>query len=198
MLQLGATYRSSVNLNFDGNAHFDNVPPPYAGTFKDQAASTNLKLPDTFGFGVAYRPIPELALDLDINYFAWQQFQAIDIKFDNPQLNTYEAKQWHHTWNYRIGAEYTLNEHIQLRGGILYDLNPSPTYTLLPDMPDADRLNFGLGMTYRFGAFRIDAGYQFIYFLGRDQQSPILSPQYNPASYSATAHVFALTFGFKI
>jgi long-chain fatty acid transport protein len=198
VLQFGATYRSSVKLDFDGQAHFDNVPAPYSGIFVDQGAHTQLKLPDTFGFGVAYRPIPELALDFDVNYFAWQQFQAIDIKFDNPALNTYEAKQWHHAWNYRIGGEYTLNEHIQLRAGILYDLNPSPSFTLLPDIPDADRLNFCLGGTYRWGAFRIDAGYQFIYFIPRDSTSPVLSPQFNPAGYSATAHVFAVTFGFKI
>src|SRR5262249_44894778 len=153
ILQLGATYRSSVNLNFDGNAHFSNVPPPYAGTFKDQTASTKLKLPDTFGFGVAVRPIPELVLDVDITYFAWQQFQAIDIKFQDPTLNTYEAKLWSHSWNYRIGAEYTLNEHLQLRAGILYDKTPSPTYTLLPDIPDTDRINIGIGGTYRWGAF---------------------------------------------
>ena len=55
-----------MNLNFDGNAHFENVPPPYAGTFKDQTATTKLKLPDTFGFGVAVRPIPELVIDLDL------------------------------------------------------------------------------------------------------------------------------------
>jgi long-chain fatty acid transport protein len=198
VLQFGATYRSQVKLDVTGNVHFDNVPPPYSGTFKDQGASTSLTLPNTFGLGVAYHPIPELALDFDVNYFGWQQFQAIDIKFDNPQLNTYEAKQWHHTWNYRIGAEYTLNEHLQLRAGILYDLNPSPDYTLLPDVPDADRLNFGLGATYRFGAFRIEAGYQFIYFFPRDSTSPVLSPQYNPAHYTATAHVFALSFGVKI
>lgn len=198
VLQFGLTYRSSVNLNFTGRAHFDNVPPPYAGTFVDQGATTSLKLPNTFGFGVAYRPIPELALDVDINYFGWQQFQAIDIKFDNPALNTYEAKQWAHSWNYRIGAEYTLNEHLQLRAGVLYDKTPSPTYTLLPDVPDTDRLNFALGATYRWGAFRIDAGYQFIYFFPVTSTSPILAPQFNPASYSVTAHVFSLTFGFKI
>ena len=33
VLTIGATYRSSVNLNFDpGKAHFENVPPPYART----------------------------------------------------------------------------------------------------------------------------------------------------------------------
>jgi len=195
ILQLGATYRSSVNLNFDGNAHFSNVPPPYAGTFKDQTASTKLKLPDTFGFGVAVRPIPELVLDVDITYFAWQQFQAIDIKFQDPTLNTYEAKLWSHSWNYRIGAEYTLNEHLQLRAGILYDKTPSPTYTLLPDIPDTDRINIGIGGTYRWGAFRVELAYQFIKFVGETSTYPNPKYQYE---YGATAHVIAATFGFKI
>jgi len=195
VLTLAATYRSSVNLNFSGNAHFENVPPSYTGTFKDQTATTKLKLPDTFGFGIAVRPIPELVIDLDLNYFAWQQFQAIDIKFENPQLNTYEAKQWAHSWNYRIGAEYTLNEHIQLRTGILYDKNPGPTYTLLPDIPDTDRINIGIGGTYRFGAFRFELAYQFIKFLGETSTYPNPKYQYE---YGATAHVIALTFGFKI
>jgi len=195
VLQFGATYRSSVNLNFNGNAHFSNVPPAYTGTFKDQTASTSLKLPDTFGFGVAVHPTPELLLDVDVNYFAWQQFQAIDIKFQDPSLNIYEAKQWHHSWNYRIGAEYTLSEHVQLRAGILYDKTPSPTYTLLPDIPDTDRINVGIGGTYRWGAFRIELAYQFIKFLGATSTYPNPMYQYD---YSATAHVLALTFGFKI
>ena len=195
VLNLGLTYRSQVNLNFDGRAHFSNVPPPYSGLFKDQPASTKLKLPDNIGFGVAVRPIPELVLDVDINYFAWQQFQAIDIKFQDPQLNTYEAKQWNHSWNYRIGAEYTLNEHIQLRAGFLYDKTPSPSYTLLPDIPDTDRINIGLGGTYRFGAFRIELAYQFIHFLGETSTYPVAKYQYE---YGANAHVIALTFGFKI
>jgi long-chain fatty acid transport protein len=194
VLQLGAQYRSQVKLDFDGNAHFSNVPPSFASTFVDQAAKTSLKLPDNFGFGVAYRPIPELLLDFDVNYFAWQYFQAIDIKFQTtPSLNTYEAKQWHHSWNYRIGGEYTFNENLQLRAGVLYDKTPSPDYTLLPDVPDADRVNICLGGTYRWGAFRVDLGYQFIKFFHANSTHPLF-----PASYSASAHVLALTLGFKI
>ena len=194
VVQLGAYYRSAVSLDFTGKAHFSNVPPPYAGTFVDQPVTTKVTLPHTIGAGVAVRPIPELALDFDVTYFTWQQFQAIDIRFpNNPTLNTYEAKYWSHSWNYRIGGEYTLNEHIQLRLGLLYDKTPSGTYTLLPDVPDADRLNVALGGTYRWGAFRVDLGYQYIFFFGQTSTNP-----YFPASYSAGAHVLSATFGFKI
>ena len=193
VLQLGAYYRSAVSLDFTGRAHFTNVPPPYASTFVDQEVTTKFNLPHTIGFGVAVHATPELALDADITYFTWQQFQAIDIRFQNPSLNTYEGKFWSHSWNYRIGAEYTLNEHVQLRLGLLYDKTPSGTYTLLPDVPDADRLNVAIGGTYRWGAFRIDAGYQYIFFFGQTSTNP-----YFPASYSAGAHVLSLTLGFRI
>ena len=193
VLQVGVHYRSAVKLDFTGKAHFDNVPPPYAATFVDQSAKTSVTLPHNVAFGIAVRPIPELALDFDVNYFTWQQFQAIDIRFDNPTLNTYEYKGWSHSWNYRIGGEYTLSEHVQLRLGLLYDKTPSGTYTLLPDVPDADRLNMAIGGTYRWGAFRIDAGYQYILFFGQTSTNP-----YFPAEYSANAHVISLTFGFKI
>jgi long-chain fatty acid transport protein len=137
--------------------------------------------------------MPELVLDADFTYFSWQQFQAIAINFQNPALNTYESKQWHHTWNYRLGAEYTLSEHVQLRAGVLYDPSPSPTYTLLPDIPDADRLNFAFGGTYRWGAFRIDAGFQYIMFFERTGNDPSF-----PATYNVNAYVLSLAFGFKI
>jgi len=192
-LQLAAFYRSQVKLDFNGNAAFTNVPPQYGSTLLDQKVSTTLTLPNNVGFGVAYHPMPELVLDVDIMYTSWQQFQAIAINFQTPALNTYEAKQWHHTWNYRIGAEYTLSEHVQLRGGLLFDQTPSPTYTLLPDIPDADRLNVALGATYRWGAFRIDGGFQYIFFFGQTSTDPSF-----PASYSAGAYVLSLSFGFKI
>ncbi|HZW89913.1 MAG TPA: outer membrane protein transport protein, partial [Myxococcaceae bacterium] len=115
--------------------------------------------------------------------------------FQDPSLNIYESKQWHHSWNYRIGAEYTLNEHIQLRAGVLYDQAPTPLFTLLPDIPDNDRVNLGIGGTYRFGAFRFELAYQFIKFLGATSTYPNPKYQYD---YTATAHVIALTFGFKI
>jgi len=192
-LQLGAFYRSQVKLDFTGSAAFTNVPPQFGSTLVDQPVTTTLTLPNNIGFGIAYHPMPELVLDADFMYTSWQQFTAIAINFQNPALNTYEPKQWHHTWNYRVGAEYTLNEHVQLRGGLLFDQTPSPTYTLLPDIPDADRLNVALGATYRWGAFRIDGGFQYIFFFGQTSNSPSF-----PASYSAGAYVLSLTFGFKI
>ena len=62
-------------------------------------------------------------------------------------------------------------------------------------MLDTDRINIGIGGTYRFGAFRIELAYQFIKFLGETSTYPNPKYQYD---YSVTAHVIALTFGFKI
>ncbi len=169
-LQFSAFYRSQVKLNFDGTAAFTNVPPQYGSTLVDQPVSTSITLPNNVGFGVACAPHARARAGRRLHVHELAAVPGHRINFQNPALNTYESKQWHHTWNYRLGAEYTLSEHFQLRGGLLYDQTPSPTYTLLPDIPDADRLNFALGATYRWGAFRIDAGFQYIMFFERDGQ----------------------------
>jgi long-chain fatty acid transport protein len=201
VLQVGAAYRSRVFYNFNsGQAHFSNIPPQFQGQLYDQTGTTNFTTPDTVAVGFAYKPMPCLTLDADFTYFAWQVFQSIALSFPaTPTLNSVEAKNWHHTWNYRVGAEWVIDEHWALRGGILLDPTPSPTATLQPDVPDSTRINFAGGIGWRSGAFHVDVGAQWIYFLpitsGEQSNSP---PLYNPASYNSNALVGTLSFEVKI
>ncbi len=127
-------------------------------------------------------------------------FQDIAINFaKTPSLNTYELKAWHHTYNIRVGAEWVIDEHWALRGGIMYDPTPSPTSTLQPDVPDSSRINFAAGFGWRAGAFHVDFGAQWIYFFPTTSGEVSTSlPLYNPASYSANAFVGTLAFEIKI
>lgn len=201
VLQVGASYRSRVSFSFDdGKAHFSNIPPQYQGQLYDQTGSTGLRTPDTVGVGIAWKPLSCLTLDADVTYFTWQVFQAITLKFPaTPALNSVEQKNWRHTWNYRVGVEWIIDEHWALRGGILVDPTPSPTATLQPDVPDSTRINFAGGFGWRAGAFHVDVGAQWIYFLpitsGEVSTSP---PLFNPASYSSNALVGTLSFEVKI
>jgi len=201
VLQVGATYRSRVSYNFNnGQAHFTNIPPQFQGQLYDQPGNTTTITPDSVAVGIAYKPMPCLTLDADFTYFTWQVFQSIALTFpQTPALNSVEYKNWHHTWNYRVGAEWIIDEHWALRGGILLDPTPSPTATLQPDVPDATRINFAGGVGWRSGAFHVDLGGQWIYFFpttsGLQSNSP---PLFNPASYSSNALVGTLSFEVKI
>jgi long-chain fatty acid transport protein len=201
VFSIGASYRSRVKYNFDnGQAHFSNIPPAYQGQLYDQPGTTTTITPDSIGVGFAYKPLPCLTLDADFTYFTWQVFQSIALNFpQTPSLNSVEAKNWHHTWNYRVGAEWVINEHWVVRAGLLVDPTPSPTETLQPDVPDSTRMNFAGGFGWRSGAFHIDFGAQWIYFFHTTsgEQSTSL-PLFNPASYSSNALVGTISFEVKI
>jgi long-chain fatty acid transport protein len=165
-LLLGLQYRSAVKLDFTGRAHFGDVPAPFQSTFRDQLATTSLTTPDILQMGVASRPLSNLVVDVDLVWYGWSKFRSIDVDLPNDPtgaLSTSEPKNWSNTVNYHVGAELGLDASWRLRAGVLYDPSPSPSSTLLPDVPDADRLNLALGAGYEHpSGFGIDLGYQLI------------------------------------
>ncbi len=196
VLSFGAHYRSSVTLDFDGNAHFSGIPQTLAGTLHDQPASTRLVNPDTFAFGAAVRPTDRLAIEADVVYWGWNHMQSIDLKFPNDtsgQLSSSEPKNWKSVVNYHLGAEYTINETWRVRGGVLYDPSPSPASTLLPDLPDADRLNFAVGGSYWHpSGLHVDVGYQLVVFLSNTSTAPQF-----PGDYSGFVNVLGVSLGYS-
>lgn len=192
MLTLGAAFRSGVDLAFDnGKAHFENVPVEFASTLRDQTGSTSLRLPETLGLGLSLHPVENLMVDLDTVYTAWQRNDAIVLGFEEPDLTKVEPKNWHHGWNYKIGAEYAVSPSVTVRAGFMYDPTPSPEETVGPDLPDSTRINVALGATYRMNDFRVDLGYQLVLFQGVTTTNPVL-----PGQYKGTAHAISLTLAY--
>jgi len=192
LLTFGAAYRSPVDLNFNnGKAHFSNVPVEFANTLKDQPGNLELQMPQTLQLGISSRPIEPLLIDIDVQYTGWQTMNAVVLNFEDPQLSKTEPKNWTHTWNYRIGAEYRLNPSITLRAGLLIDPTPSPNDTVGPDLPDASRVNIALGGRYTYHDLKIDLGYQLVLFSSVTTTNPVL-----PGDYKGLANVIALTVSY--
>jgi long-chain fatty acid transport protein len=194
-LMLGAQYRSAVKFDFDGSAHFSNVPAVFQSTFVDQEATTSIITPDTFQIGVASRPIDRLLLDVDVNWFGWAKFRSIDITFPaSPALSTTENKARNNTVNVHAGGEFTINDSFKVRGGLMYDPTPQPDSTLLPDVPDATRLNIAVGGSYYHSSgFRVDLGYQFLVVFKRTSTAPQL-----PGDYSGFVNLVGLSVGYAM
>ncbi|MHB8872941.1 MAG: OmpP1/FadL family transporter [Myxococcaceae bacterium] len=197
LLSVGATYRSRVSLNFDGNAHFSDTPPPFAGSgpgqIRDQAVTTSVTIPDQVGMGLSVQPVSGLRVNFDANYYAWQVFQDLGIEFEDPALNEVEPKRWSHSWNFHLGGEYAVTSNIAVRTGVLYDLTPSPADTLSPTIPDADRINAAVGVGYHVGKFRADLAYQHVFFLANESTLPEL-----PGTYTGGADLVGLSLGFRL
>lgn len=192
MLTLGAAFRSGVDLAFDnGKAHFENVPVEFASTLRDQTGHTSLRLPESLGLGLSLRPMDNLMVDVDAVYTAWQRNDQLVISFEDPQLTSVTPKNWHHAWNYKLGAEYAVSPAVTVRAGFMYDPTPTPAETVGPDLPDSTRINIALGGRYTMDAFKFDLGYQLVMFQGITSTNPVL-----PGEYKGTAHVLSLTVSY--
>ena len=195
-LSFGVHYRSATKLDFDGNAHFDNVPVELQGTLHDQGVKTSVTNPDTLAFAIASRPIARLVVDVEAIWTVWSRFHSVDITFPNDAsgtLSSSEPKNWNNVVNWRVGAEYTINDSWRVRAGVLYDPSPSPANTLLPDVPDADRLNLAVGGSYYHpSGLHLDVGYQFLYLFQRTSTAPQL-----PGDYSGNVNILGVTIGYR-
>ena len=195
ILQFGATYRSGVKLNFDGNAHFSNVPSEFAGAVRDQALRTSVTLPDTLALGVAVHPIPTLLVGFDAVYTAWQKLHDLSFHFDDPSLDQVEYKRWHSTVNFHLGSELNVSDNFDVRLGLLLDPTASPSSTLGPDLPDSTRLNIAAGVGFHTGGFRADLGYQYVIIMKTTSTNPVFG---NGATYNGNAQVLGLSIGYRL
>jgi long-chain fatty acid transport protein len=197
MLSVAATYRSRVKLDFDGDAHFSNVPVEFQGSqngqIHDQAVKASATLPDWVTVGVSVSPIPTLRINADVDYFAWQLFHDLTITFEDPTLNRSNLKNWSHGFNYHLGGEFDVTPTISVRAGVMYDPTPSPGDTLSPDVPDADRINIAAGIGYHSSGFSADLGYQYIKFLDTESTYKPL-----PGTYGGNVHVVGLSLGYAL
>lgn len=195
VLSFGAHYRSAVKVEFEGDAHFENVPRALQQTIHDQRVSTSLINPDSLAMGVAVRPIPALVLDVDVVWYGWGSFKSIDLAFPDDKTNSLassQAKNWKSGFNYHLGGEANVSDALQVRAGVLYDPSPAPEDTITPDIPDADRLNLALGGTFRHeSGFHVDVGYQFILLFTKKSTAPEL-----PGEYGGFVNLLGLSVGY--
>lgn len=155
---LGVVYRSPFTVNFHGDADV-NIP----GVIKQQnAAQASLPMPQTVGAGYAFRPIPKLKLEADVEWTDWQPLKQLVLHAPGSQA---DGETIHFDWMaslmYEFGAQYTLNEHWKLRAGYIFSEDSVPNSTFGPSVPDADRHVFSVGFGYTAGRLTLNALYQY-------------------------------------
>ena len=157
-------------------------------------ASTSITLPDTWSFGIAYKPIDRLTLEFDVDRFGWSSYDELDIDIDDSTLGDPAAapKDWHDCWAYRFGVQYHLTDNLDIRVGYAYDTTPQPERTTGPELPDSDRHNYTIGFGYRFGQATFDVAYMFVDFKDRKVDNSIQS-----GTYKSEAHLFAANLTYR-
>lgn len=132
--------------------------------------SRTMEMPDSWGFGVAYRPNDRLTLALQLTRTDWNDFhiktdagQKISLIDGTDQNNPVTQTDFDPTHSVRFGAEYVfipsnpdaqLNYLWTIRGGLIYDEEPASNRST------RDANSAGSGKPDRYYGFALGAGFQ--------------------------------------
>jgi long-chain fatty acid transport protein len=193
-------------LGQPGGTPVDSLVAPQftTGSLTPQHASVDIPAPAQLIFGVQVQATDKLSLLLDVQRTFWSAFEVLTLTFEKaPQSVNYED--YRNTTGIRFGAEYALTRSITIRGGTLYHEAAAPDQTVTPLLPEAERAEGTLGVSFNIGRNgRLDLAYQHIWQAdrrGRIVDSGVRGPEgasANTGLYTATGTLFGanLTWGF--
>ena len=198
-LSFGASYRSEIKVDIDGEVKFSDIPDTLTATglLPNTDGTLDMTLPAQFTAGVAYAFSDKLTVEAGVRWEGWSCYDSLDIEMDDAVLNQTALiveKNWHDTWTYNLGAKYRLNDQISLSAGYLYQENAVPDDTFEPSTPDSDCHLFCLGGSYDWDRVSLALGYGYQANLDRDKDNDVglsSAGQYNLANgtYSSSSHL---------
>ncbi|RLE19413.1 MAG: hypothetical protein DRJ14_00790 [Acidobacteria bacterium] len=173
-INVGGFWRSSVNVKFDGEVDFDNVPTPFLPVLYDGEISAGVKLPQTWGLDVAYKLNEKWLVEIGFMNTEWSDYDVLAVtRKDTGRLLTAVPKNWTNVTMYKVGVKYDFSEKLTLRAGYIYDEAGNPDNTLDPSLPDNNRNDFSAGFDWKFKNFTVSAFAMYVRFNDRTTTTQI-------------------------
>jgi long-chain fatty acid transport protein len=162
-ISIGATFRSSTTITFDGHTDAEMLPQKQ---LKSESAQADFKFPWTAVFGISYRPTPKWNIEFDADYTDWSSFGTTIIRQapenyvpDVPTLTL----DWQASWMYEFGVTRYFDSGWHASAGFVYNENSVPNAYYTPLAADMDRYFLTAGAGYKGKRFDFDIAYQFGY-----------------------------------
>jgi long-chain fatty acid transport protein len=173
--RLGASYRSKVKHDLDGNVTFTGAPtfveagplgPLGAGLnaqFANGPVTAKVDLPDTVSLAAAWTG-EEIEALADWTWTGWDSIPSLDVlRPDGSELSSVPLR-FQNSWRAGFGLGYRLDERWKLRLGTAYDKSPVQDQYRTPRLPDENRVWAAAGLEWKVGERgAIDVGYAHIF-----------------------------------
>jgi long-chain fatty acid transport protein len=207
-LSFGATYRSHIDVDIEGNVDLDRVDPMLALAFPEGNGEADIRLPAQATFAIAYQLTTPLIVEAGVRWEDWDSTNELKLDFDNPilgQSSNSIPRDWSATWTYNIGGQYRFNETIALNAGYLYGNNAVPGDTFEPLIPDSDAHLFTIGTDLSFGQWTFSTAFGYEHHEDRDKNNtlgdplgPLVGQPDSTANgtYETDIYLFALSLGY--
>ncbi|MDL2718987.1 MAG: outer membrane protein transport protein [Acidobacteriota bacterium] len=195
-LRFGLAYHSGTTVNLSGGAQFSQIPSGSAQFDAAVAAgipvgqtvpaTTAIQFPSLTMFGLAYDLAPNLTVEVDGNYTAWNTFDKTVLSISGLPDKVL-VHNWENTWSVRTGLLYKMTKG-WLAAGFVYDQTPQPDADVSPFLPDSNRSGGSIGAGIRAGKIELQISSLFLWFHERTVTT-------NKDNFNGTYKTFAILPG---
>lgn len=164
--RLAFVYRSAFDVDYEGDFHVSNVPPPAAGLVAaDSSFDTTIKYPHVFALGYGVEVSECVKVGVDFEYITHSRFEnlPVDLGVNNMLLPASSIqKDWDDNFTIGASAAWEFEENWTGTLGYVFIDSPIPDRTFSPLEADSDEHLISLGLEYKDEQNRL----QLMYALG--------------------------------
>jgi len=198
------TYRSTLDIDYEGYGSFTQYPTGYSDfdmavgatiPFGQKAKlKTKIKHPDVMNVGLAWSN-EQWTISGNYMWQGWATFSSLPIEFpDYPFLNQTVEEGYKNVSNYRLGAEYRINQMWAVQFGGLYDDTPQPEASMSPLLGDADRRGVTAGVSIVLKQMRFDFSYMHLFMDERGTDGTSVDAY--DGNYKTSADLISVSFTY--
>ena len=199
---LAVTYRSQMDVDYDGDVDLSNITPTAAGfgiTGRSDFSS-KISFPNIVAIGYGIQLTDKLRLESDVEWIQFSRFESLPINAGNntvilPPSSQNIPQNWRDTFTLGIAGDYQLSEHWVVRAGYQFYQSPVPDSTFSTTIPDADQNVITLGLGYSSGHHALEIAYGADFYDTRNITATA-NPAFN-GKYKVTVHLFSLSYRFS-
>ncbi len=198
---LGFSYRSQMNHRADGNVRYD-VPVGVDTTnlYNETDIVMSMSTPNTFAFGVAYKPLENLSFEADAILSQWSCYSELQYNFSSAKAigvkKAVVAKKWRDAWRFQFGVEYSPIETIDLRAGYVFDQSPIREGYEDYMLPTNDRQIVSGGIGFNYDDFVLDFSYSYLWMKKREIDARPGTGVLDSETENSITHIMGVSLGY--
>lgn len=199
---IGASYRSPVDVDLDGDISFD-LPassPVLAHLFPKTSAESELNLPGQLFLGVAYKPSAKWVFEVATRFEQYSCYEELTVTTQAPvagQTSRTIEKDWNDVWGYMAGGSYQTDNGYRFSAGYIFEENPVPDKTFEPGVSGLDKHTLTVGMARQIGDFTGRISYAHDIYKDREISNSGASSLIN-GTHSQTNQMLIVTLAWQI
>lgn len=187
---ISVTYRSNIDLDFDGDVLLNTRPPIYPMSSVSTKGEVSVPAPAVLALSGSY-DFDKWKVEFTIDRTFWSEYEALDFDYDVPIYNPIlysafdapKAKNWDDSNAYRLGFDYRMSDAFTLMFGFAYDENPVPDETISFELPDSDAYIVSIGGRYKLDEkSEVAFGLLYDYKESRDAKTESLDGEFTGAA----------------